>query len=70
MQVKLYCLVLNGGEYEDMEVTLNFEKALEWLSKRQKTGQILEYSVSDEGISDTWKCVWYYFEGKVTRSLD
>lgn len=57
---KVYCLVLRGGEYEDMELTLSLDNALEWLGKRQKTGQVIEYSVPENGISKEWCGIWYY----------
>lgn len=58
--VSVYCLVLRGGEYEDMEVTLSLDKALEWLGKRQKTGQVIEYSVPENSICKEWCGIWYY----------
>lgn len=67
MATKVYCLVLSGGDYEDLEMTLSLEKALEWLKKRQKYGQILEYDVSENGISKIWNAIWEYKNGEVSK---
>lgn len=60
MTTKIYCLVVSGGEYEDMSMTLSFNKALEWLKKHSRTGQILEYSLENDAIKDIWDCIWEY----------
>lgn len=58
MATKIYCLAFQGGDYEDMSMTLSLDKALEWLKKHPKTGQILEYSVQNDTIADMWNCIW------------
>lgn len=60
MATKIYCLTLVGGDYEDMSMTLNLDKALEWLKRHPKTGQILEYSVENGSTKDIWDCIWEY----------
>lgn len=50
-----------------MEMTLNLEKALEWLKKYPKTRQVIEYLVSEDSISKEWCGLWYYDEDEVLR---
>jgi len=66
--MKLYCLVLQFGDYEDMEMTLSFDKAKDWLSSHKKSGQILEYTVTDDGISKEWDCMWEYVGDELNKS--
>jgi hypothetical protein len=69
--VKVYCLVINGGDYQDMELTLSLEKALDWMKEKPKTRHILEYNVTEEEILDTWYDIWYIDnDGNVKHGTD
>ena len=72
MATTVYYLVPSfGGEYEDVEITLNLELALEWLKKYPKTRQIIEYSVSDSSITRSWCGFWYYdADGNLKHDLE
>lgn len=59
-EVYVFCLVLQGGDYEDLQITLSGEKAFDWLEKNKKHGQILEYVITSEGISSNWRTIWQY----------
>lgn len=58
--VYVFCLVLQGGDFEDLQITLSGEKAFDWLEKNKKHGQILEYTITDDGISEEWRSIWQY----------
>lgn len=57
--MKVYCLVPSGGEIEDIQMTLNFEKAVEWLMKKPGSRHFIEYIVSEDEITREWECVWH-----------
>jgi hypothetical protein len=61
--VYVFCLVLKGGDLEDLQITLSGEKAFDWLENNKKHGQILEYTITDDGISSSWRCIWEYNDG-------
>lgn len=68
----LYCLAFKtNSEIEDLAFTLNLEKALEWLHKNPTTRQIIEYSISDDSITRTWKGFWHYSsDGTLRHDLE
>ena len=68
----LYCLDFQtGSEVEDLMFTLSLEKALEWLKKNPTTRQIIEYSISEDSITRTWKSIRYYTsDGTLQHDLE
>ena len=60
MAIKVYCLALQGGDMEDVSVTLSLTKALEWLENNRRIGSVVEYIANESDITELWDGVWYY----------
>jgi hypothetical protein len=58
--VRIYCMIPNSGQYDDMSMTLSLEKALEWLKKHSTSGEVLEYQVESDKIAKTSARIWFY----------
>ena len=64
----LYCLAIDRSETEDLAFTLDLEKAIEWLGRRNSR-QIIEYIVSDKSVTYVWKSLRYYVDGILQHDI-
>lgn len=70
MTIKVYCLKYPDDIGTNPEMTLNFEKAMEWLNNnKQYKCEVLEFIVSNERVSDLWERCWFYHRGELHKLI-